>query len=182
MRGMKTRHARENDCGFTLTETAITAGIVGTLAAVSLPSYVSQIDGNCQRQAETMISQALSQAQAFNDEFRKPPNSWSDLDNIGTIMTINGPATNNDFKPITLKGCRYTLEGNQEQNVITFQGRPSKNGGIEPQNEDNKQDELASRNKLNVIGCINLATGASDIQRGDNLQGAETANLQCKQS
>ena len=100
-------HHGKGCAGFSLPELVIAVSITGTLAAVATPIYVGQMKASCQRQAEATISQFLSQAQAFEDEYGSAPKSWADLDKIATIMTSSGPATGGDLSWIELPNCDY---------------------------------------------------------------------------
>ena len=80
-------------------------------------------------------------------------------------MTVNGPAKGSSFASIDLPKCSYSLTGSQQGNEFAFEA--SRN------NLDGLQD------KFNVVGCINTATGASDLQRGNGSEEANAANLNC---
>ena len=93
--------------GFTLTELTISAAIIGALGATAFPHYLNQIETSCQRQTVSVVSQILTQTQAFNDEFGTTAQTWTELDEIATIMTADGPATGGSLNsPITLRRHR----------------------------------------------------------------------------
>ena len=175
--------------GFTLTEMLTTVSIVGILAAISLPNYVKQLSRGCQGSPESIINQVMMQAQAYNDEFGNPPSSWSDLDKIGTLMTKDGPALGTSFQPIPLQTCDYSLWGKQDGNDYLFAvtkkniiGLPSPIFPFEPEpNEDGKIIPRPSDagDEFNVVGCLNVATGTSDIKRGNGSTLAYVDDLTC---
>ena len=43
----------------------------------------------------------------------------------------------------------------------------------------NSTDDVANAYTLNILACLDVATGATDIQSGTNTQRAEIADLKC---
>ena len=172
----KFRHAIKpiSNCGFSMTEMVVTVAIAGTIGAIATPTYLSQTKANCQRHSQAFMGQLLSQTQAYYDEFGNQPEGWSDLDRIATIQTINGPASGDSFSAITIPGCNYSYTGSTSENNFIYQSML-----MSPSAQDSEGSETASTNKLNVIGCINTRTGASDIKRGDGTRAAATSDLNC---
>lgn len=76
--------------GFSLAELMTAVAVIGTLSAISIPSYIDQVKRGCQSEPESIINQVMMQAQAYNDEFGNPASGWSDLDKIATLMTKDG--------------------------------------------------------------------------------------------
>lgn len=163
-----------NRTGFTLTEAVVVVSIIGGLAAIATPKYFSQLQANCQRQSQGFMGQLLSQTQAYYDEFGDHPEGWTDLDRIATIQTTNGPASGDSFSPVIIPGCNYSYTGTSSDNIFIYQSVFISDAAQEPE-----RSETASANNLNVIGCINTRTGASDIRRGDGTRAADISDLNC---
>jgi type IV pilus assembly protein PilA len=163
--------------GFTLSEVLVTVGIIGTLSAISVPTYMSQVDKSCQSQLKSLVSQTMAQTQAYNDEFGTAATSWGDLDKIGTIMTETGPAKANNFDAIQTPGCNYKLKITQAGNVYVFNANQG-NAILEPPPESGTGIN-AEKNKLNVMGCLNISTGASELIGGNGIKQASASELNC---
>lgn len=151
--------------GFTLTELTISAAIIGALGATAFPHYLNQIETSCQRQTVSVVSQILTQTQAFNDEFGTTAQTWTELDEIATIMTADGPATGGSLNsPITLPPrCSYIVSSSVSEGKYIYTAFPPEN----------------YNQNLNIFACINTATGASDIRRGNSSRAATEADLRC---
>lgn len=168
---------RPLETGFTLTETIATVSIIASIGAVAVPSFYKQYQGSCQQQPRNTIAAVMAQTQAFNDEFGFPASSWEDLDKVGTLMSSTGAATANNFNWIELPGCDYKLRADQTGNKYTFEAIEAKALiDIQPPPEP-PIDE--SKNAYNVIGCLNVATGASTILAGDGNMPASKSDLTC---
>ena len=175
--------------GFSLTELMTAVAVIGTLSAISIPSYISQISRGCQSEPESIINQVMMQAQAYNDEFGNPASGWSDLDKIATLMTKDGPALGTSFQPIPLQTCDYNLWGKQDGNDYLFAvtkknviGTPSPIFPFEPEPDENGNivmRESDAGDEFNVVACLNVATGASDIKRGNGSELAYVDDLTC---
>ena len=175
--------------GFSLPELLASISIIGILSSVALPSYTNVLNKRCQGDPKSIISQAMIQAQAYNDEFGTPAQSWSDLDKIATLMTSDGPATGNSFSPIELPTCDYKLWAKQENNDYLFVatkkdviGTSTPGMPIKPEPDDNGEFVTAAENvgdEFNVVGCLNVATGASDIKGGNGSELAYVDDLTC---
>ena len=154
----------------------ITTSIIGTLSVAAVPSYFSAQGRGCQSEAQSTVSQAMSVMQAYEDEYRESPSGWKDLDKISTIMTTSGPASTADFSAIELPGCGYKLEAENKGSTHTFKATQlaAFNEPLPGENPINSE-----KNKFNVIGCINTATGASQMLLGNGTKQAETSNLNC---
>ena len=160
--------------GFSLTEMLVTSSLIGLIASIAVPGYIGQKNASCQSYPESIIEQAMSQAQAYNDEYASAAKSWKDLDKISTIMTSSGPAQGETLNWIELPKCNYKLMGSQTGNEYTFIAVQS---GAFTGKENDEIDSL--KNNYNVVACINVATGASDIQRGNGEDEASTTSLRC---
>ena len=186
--------------GFSLTELLAAMSILGVLSAVALPSYLDQLERNNQAKAKAEVQQLISLTAAHNDEFGTPAKGWSDLDEIATIMTNEGPASGVDFENIETSDQKYILCGKQEGVKYTFEAVPkdkdgalceTSSNGVAPiedqapsdqadQNiSSNSTDDVANAYTLNILACLDVATGATDIQSGTNTQRAEIADLKC---
>ncbi len=180
---------RWNSKGFTLPELLTAISIAGILGSVALPKFVKQLDRGCQGEPESIINQVMMQAQAYNDEFGNPASGWSDLDKIATLMTKDGPALGDSFQPIPLQTCDYNLWGKQDGNNYLFAvtkknviGTPSPIFPFKPEPDENGDivmRESDSGDEFNVLGCLNVATGASDIKRGNGSELAYVDDLTC---
>ena len=131
----------------------------------------------------------MMQAQAHNDEFGTPAEGWSDLDKIATLMTSDGPATGGSFSAIELPTCDYQLWGKRDGNDYLFVatkkdvlGSPVPIVPIKPEPDKNGDIITAPENagdEFNVVGCLNVATGASDIKGGNGSELAYVDDLTC---
>ena len=144
--------------GFTLPETLAAVAIVGMLSAIAMPKYIKQVDRTRQSEAASTIAQIQTTISAYADEFGILPTTWADLNSSSAIMTISGPATQNDFAPIKLPGENYELEISNNKNLFTITGT--------------NQKEV----NLNIIACINLTNGASAISQGSSTSPATQPN------
>jgi type IV pilus assembly protein PilA len=163
--------------GFSLTEMLVAVSIAGVLGGIAAPSFINQISKGQQAEAHSLITQVLGQTSAFNDEFGTPAEGWSDLDKIATILTSTGVATGNDFSAITTPKENYTLRGSRSGSKYLFSATPlTKSGAIPFENEDKPP---MSEARYNIVACINVATGASDIQMGSGTSAAEQESLRC---
>ena len=159
---VKNKNTTHEQSGFTLSEAMITVSILGILSSIAVPNVYDRYQTSCQNQQQTYISQASLQAQAYNDEFRSPPKSWNDLDKISTLMGKSGPAKGDSFEPIELPSCEYKLKATRENYTYTFSVNP-----------------INTSSNYNIVGCINVATGSSDIRKGNKEKSASTADLKC---
>ena len=180
---LKTDGCSKGVQGFTMSELLVSVAIAGSLIAIGTPTYLSQAKAGCQRQAESVVSQILTQAQAYKDEFGEAPRSWSNLDKIATIMTTNGPAKGESFEEIALTGCNYRVSGYTNELTLNILAKPKqdKEGGA-PLPDPNEEIKSTQKDGYNVVGCINYATGASDVRRGNGTEAANLENLKCSQS
>ena len=154
---------RKKDGGITLTESVVTVGILAILGSISTPSLINQLHKSRQGEAKTYLSQVITQVSAYNDEFGLLASGWGDLDEISTIMTNAGRAKGESFSSIDLPSNNYKLSGTRTENKYTFTATPKAE---------------ATRN-FNVIGCSNVATGASQVISGNSEESASIGDLKC---
>jgi type IV pilus assembly protein PilA len=173
---MKTLN-RAKATGFTLTEVLVTVGIVGTLSAMAVPTYIEETKKSSQNEAMSMIAQIMNQTAVFNDEFGTPATSWNDLDKIATIQTNSGSATANNFNWITLQPGQYSVMALQSGNSYTFKAAPASTIIVDP--ELPTPDNSTSLSNYNIVACLNVATGASDIRKGTFSAATSTSELNC---
>jgi prepilin-type N-terminal cleavage/methylation domain-containing protein len=144
--------------GFTITETIIATTIVGLLSAVAIPNYVGQLCRAESSEAETTIGSIQSIIAAFVDETSELPTTWNELTNIAAIMTNNGQAKGNLSTAITLPNEKYSVavtgptDSTYEISALRTDGCPNRD----------------------MIACLDLSNGASDLERGDGTTNAAT--------
>tara|TARA_B100000959_G_C14846697_1_gene568333 strand:- start:448 stop:966 length:519 start_codon:yes stop_codon:yes gene_type:complete len=142
--------------GFTLSEVMITVVIVGILSAVALPNYFRQVQRTKQSEATATLAQIQTIVATYIDEYNLTPTSWKDLSDMTAIMTTSGPADLASFESIILPGGNYTVSGTtsgDDNNYFEFTATPV------------STDEETL--KYNVMACIDLENGASDLKQGN---------------
>ena len=155
--------------GFTLVEAMITVVIVGILSSIALPNYFSQVQRTRQNEAASTLAQLQTTVATYLDEFNLSPVDWADLNDIAVIMTNSGPAAAGNgalTTQITLPGNEYSvIRTNVANNYYEFTASSTNNNASE----------------YNVIACVCLSTGASDLKKGtfDNVGQVTTADLVC---
>ena len=108
--------------GFTLTETLVSVAIAGHSGAISTPSYIEPISKAAKsRSSDSRTHYTGIKLLMMNLE--TPARRWSDLDKIATIMTINGPATNSDFKPENLPRVATTESRQLTMEMIRYNSK-----------------------------------------------------------
>ena len=154
---------KASERGFSLPELMIATAIIGVLSSIAIPTFMDQMQRTQQREVEATISQIMFQTASHFDEYGLRAEGWNDLDDIATVMTDTGTASGATFASITLPGANYTLEANRNANDYIFTATPTD----------------TNANGFNVLGCINVSTGASNIQTGDGTTAAVEADLTC---
>ena len=144
--------------GFTLVEALTTVSIATILASIALPNYVNQVNRSRQNEAASTISQIQTTIASYADEFGVLPTSWAELNDTSAVMTDDGPATKENFQAIKLAGGYYNVSIDNTDNLFTITAT--------------RDDEP----NLNVVACVNLTNGASDISKGTNTAAASAPN------
>ncbi len=148
--------------GFSLTELMITIVIIGTLSAVALPNYMSQTRRVEQNEAVSILSQLQNTLVAYVDEYRAEPTGWEDLSDISAVMTSTGVAdTGKLTSAIMLPGKKYKVAIKGKNGQYTFVAKPT------------------DGSNRNVMACVDLNNGASDLKKGNADAPATTADLVC---
>ena len=149
-----TRHSK----GFTITELLAAITITGILSSIALPNYLNQVNRSRQNEAASTIAQIQTTIASYADEFGVLPTSWAELNETSAVMTNDGPATVNNFEAITLAGGFYDVVISNTDNLFTITAT--------------RDDEA----NLNIIACVNLTNGASDINQGTKAAAASSPN------
>ena len=161
-----------NSPGFSLVELLIAVVIIGILGSVALPQYFNQVQKTRQNEAAASLSQIQTTIAAFVDEMGLIPTSWRDLNNITPLMTPDGPANQTNFEwiPLASNNCSkanksncYEIKATQENQIFTLQARAA------------DQDALT----YNVVACLDLRTGSSDLRKGSHSKETSVADLRC---
>ena len=150
----------------------IAIAIIGILGAVALPQYFNQVQKTRQNEAAVTVSQIQTTIAAFVDEMGLLPSSWNDLNKITPLMTPQGPANQTNFSAINLAstGCTerqqnhcYQVDAIQKDQIFTLNAK--------------------SRNRdaamYNVVACLDLRTGATDLKKGTHQKAATVDQLRC---
>ena len=159
--------------GFTLSELLISVAIIGILGSLSIPQYFHQLQKTRQNEATAALSQIQTTIAAFVEEVGLLPQSWKDLNTVSPLMTPTGAANKPNFSAITLasSGCStnnplncYQVEAKEEEYIFTLHAKPL-------------NTDVAT---YNVLACLDLKTGASDIRKGNNKSKAKIEHLKCQ--
>ena len=151
MKTIKTR--RQNRLakgGFTFVEIIVATAILGILSSIAVPSFVEHLllakQKTCIITATTALSslmQAASDSQAIG---------WNNLSEYSPVMTTSGPAKGSDFTTELALNDDYKFSINDSNSpVYEAQCIPTN----------------ASLTNYNVLGCVNIETGAFQIKEGD---------------
>ena len=159
---MKTQATQNNDLGLTLTELIVGVAIIGLLSSIAIPNYVSQLLTTRQKECSAVMSQLLTSTMAFNDEYGQEPKSWADLNTMAAVMKESGTASgDNNFNTINLRNGNYSMSANQSGSIYQFSCVARESGSSD----------------FNVLGCLNLDNGASEIKLGK--KGAPATKVDC---
>ena len=158
------RYNDSETIGISLAELLIAIAIVGILSSIGIPNFINQMDRTRQREAVTTVTQAMDLViTTYDEEDNILPNGWNDFRR--DFMTDTGVASGATFSEITLPGANYTLSAT--------------GGGLEPRYVFTATPTESKASGFNVLGCINVRTGASNIQTGDGTTAAATTDLTC---
>ena len=168
----RSRHARAE--AFTLTEVLITVVIVGILSAIALPNYFNQVQRTRQSEAAAALAQLQNTLVAYVDENNTTASgcgagtapTWGDLNGIAAVMTDSGPASGctSLSSPITMPNGRYTITRTD-------------NGSDDNYYEFTAADSSAAN--FNVMACVDLSNGASDLEQGSSSTPITASDLDC---
>ena len=165
-------HLIKTDQGFSLTELMIAVAIIGTLGAVALPQYFNQIQKSRQNEAAATVSQIQTTIAAFVDEMGLLPASWNDLNKITPLMTPEGPANQANFSAINIASAGCT----KSQQTGCYQVDASERDQIFTLNAKSSNRDAAA---YNVVACLDLRTGATDLKKGTHQKAATVDQLRC---
>ena len=157
--------------GFTLPEVMITTAIVAILGSLALPNYLRQMQKTRQNEAVASMSQLQNTIVGYVDENGIHPNNWKELNETSAIMTPTGPTSQNNLGWLTMasSGCTttnkncYTFKITRDKDSYTLKAKPM---------------NINSAN-YNVLACIDLKTGASDLRKGTGSKAAQMNELKC---
>ncbi|MDA7432749.1 type II secretion system GspH family protein [Synechococcus sp. AH-601-N23] len=157
--------------GFTLPEVIITTAIVAILGSLALPNYLRQMQKTRQSEAVAAMSQLQTSIVGYVDENGIHPNNWKELNQTSSIMTPTGPTDQNNLGWLTMasSGCTatnkncYTFKITRDKDSYTLKAKPM-----------NKNSA-----SYNVLACIDLKTGASDLRKGTASKAAQIDELKC---
>lgn len=164
------------DKGFNITETAVTAAIIGTLGSIAFPNYIaSQQRSRCSETRATLVS-IPPIISAYIDATGEKPTTWDNLSSITSVMTNDGPATGDLDTPIMLPNNNYELSIEEPTESVyalsancyikTPIDNPENTSGINPIDKD----------KYVIRSCFNVSNGASDLTRGSGSDPTNTPN------
>jgi type IV pilus assembly protein PilA len=148
----------KKEAGFSLTELIMAVSIVGVLSAIAIPNFKGQLCRAESAEAETTIGSIQSIIAAFVDETSELPTTWNELTSIAAIMTNNGQATGNLSTAITLPDEKYS---------VSITGPTDSVYNISA----SRTDGCPNRD---IIACLDLSNGASDLEQGDGTTNAAT--------
>ena len=164
----------KHEQGFTLTEILMSVAIMGVLTSIATPPLIENLHRARQSEASSLLSQLAVSAATYKDEFGEAPTTWEDLSQISAVMTSNGPTGNSNGElttTITSANGDFDIKRSSgSDDYFVFIASPTGAGAAA---------------KYNVVSCIDLSNGASDIRLGgrNGLTGAATiSDLTCKKS
>lgn len=165
--------------GFTITELIITIVIIGILSSIALPNYFKNFQKARQNEATTIVTQLQNAIVSYVDENGIHPKGWKNINEVSAIMTPSGPAnTQESFTWLTLanSNCR---EANGKANQNCYKVR------AEQQNNLYTIEAVATDSRslnYNIVACMDLQTGASDLKKGNSKTAASIGTLTCLRS
>ncbi len=142
--------------GFTLTELVISIAILGTLSAIAVPQFFSQLQSAKQTTCIVFMTKTLSTVTGASAE--GDPKGWDDLHEYSAVMSTNGPAKGKDFST--------DISINEDYDFSMTDTSPLYKAECIPIN--------SSLAKYNALGCVNIQSGAFQIKQGDGTTPAGT--------
>ena len=135
--------------GFTLPEMLTTVVILGVLTSIAAPSYFSQLLKAKQNSCMIFTTKTLSAVMGAAGD--AAPKGWDDVSDYKAVMTKNGPARGANFS--------RQLDLNEDYKFSMNESNPNYETECIPTD--------TSLAKYNVLGCVNIETGAFQIKEGD---------------
>ena len=166
---------------FSLVELIVTVAIIGILVGVAIPQYFNQVQKTRQNETTTHLSQLQVTIAAYVDEMGLLPKSWADLNKITPVMTPSGPAGQKDFEWITLAGatCKMAAKSQRDGNqdgINCYEATIEENDQIFTIKARSKNPDAGT---YNVVACLDLSNGVSDLRKGTHNSAASVGDLQC---
>ena len=147
---------------------------MGILSSIATPPLLNNLHRARQSDASSLLSQLAVSAATYKDEFGEAPTTWEHLSEISAVMTSNGPADASDGElipsdTITSANGDFTINRSSGTgDYFEFAATPTGAGAAA---------------KYNVVSCIDLSNGASDIRLGGRnglAAAARISDLTCK--
>ena len=142
--------------GFTLPEMLTTVAILGVLTSIAAPSYFSQLLKAKQNSCIIFTTTTLSAVMGAAGD--APPKGWDDVNSYSAAMTASGPAKGDNFLN------QLVLNEDYKFSITDY----------EPLYESQCIPINSSLTNYNVMGCVNIETGAFQITEGDGTTRATT--------
>jgi len=160
--------------GFNLTELTIATAILGMVASIAYPNYISSRQRAQCSEVKSTLASIPPIISAYIDKTGESPTTWGNLSSIAVVMTSNGPATGDLTNPITLPRTNYELkvDGPSESTYLL-----TANCFIKTTTDDpTKEEEDPDKDKYVIRSCFNVSNGASDLTSGSGTDIANTPN------
>ena len=135
--------------GFSLTEMLTASAILGILTSIAAPSYFSQLYRAKQNSCIVFTTTTLSAVVGAAGD--APPEGWDDVNSYSAVMTASGPAKGALFLNQLVLNEDYKFSMAESNPIYETECIPS-------------DTSLAN---YNVLGCVNIETGAFQIKEGD---------------
>jgi prepilin-type N-terminal cleavage/methylation domain-containing protein len=153
---MENHNSNKDSKGFSLTELIVSTAILGTLTAIAVPNYVSQLCRSESTEAISSVSSLQAIISAYIDETGAYPTSWDNLNSISAIMNNNGAMSGEFTKKWMLPSGYYEIAvSGPSGSTYNISGHP--------------KDGCPNRS---IKACLNASTGASKLSKGDGTTNA----------